>query len=345
MNHEVYMERCLQLANNGRQFVSPNPMVGSVIVHDEKIIGEGYHRIYGGPHAEVNAINSVKNRDLIKESTLYVNLEPCAHHGKTPPCSDLIIRMQIPRVVIGCLDSYAEVAGKGIEKMRKAGIEVIVGVLEAESLSLNRRFFTFHSKKRPFVILKWAETIDGYIDIERGGDNSGIAWITHPYLRIPVHKWRAEEMGIMIGKHTAINDNPSLTTRMWSGNNPARFVFDREAKLPNHLSILDKSTETHVFTEVEKDDQDRLTYMKIDYTKSTLKQVLDEMYRLEIQSVIIEGGRTLIQSFIDENLWDEARVFVGNKTFGSGSKGPLIKRRMKYFKQFGEDRILCFENY
>ncbi len=339
------MERCLQLAQNGRQNVAPNPMVGSVIVHGDRIIGEGFHQVYGGPHAEVNAINSVENKDMLRESTLYVNLEPCAHHGKTPPCSDLIIRMQIPKVVIGCVDSFAGVAGKGIDKMRKAGIDVVVGVLEESSLNLNKRFFTFHSKKRPFIILKWAETIDGYIDIDRGGENIGIAWITHPYLRIPVHKWRAEEMGIMIGKHTALNDNPSLTTRMWSGKNPVRFVFDRESNLPGNLSIFDGSTCTHVFTRMEKRTMDGVAYVKIDYEESTLKQVLDKMYELEIQSVIIEGGRTLIQSFIDEDIWDEARVFIGNKTFGSGSKGPLIRRKMKYFRQFGEDRILCFENY
>ena len=343
--HEQYMQRCLELAQNGRQLVAPNPMVGSVIVHQGKIIGEGYHHQYGGPHAEVNAIESVENKELLKDSTLYVNLEPCAHHGKTPPCSDLIIRMRIPRVVVGCTDTYEQVAGKGIKKMQEAGIDVRVGVLEKEARELNRRFFTYHQFKRPYVILKWAETIDGYIDIDRSAGDKGISWITHPYLRIPVHKWRSEESGIMVGSKTAENDNPSLNTRDWSGKNPTRFVLDRNLTLSGDLKLMDGSIPTFVVTEKKQDSTSPNTqHIQIPFDKNLLPNLLHHMYQMEIQSLIVEGGRLLLQSFIDQSLWDEARVFVGNKTFGSGAKGPLIRHKMDRFCQFGQDRILYFRN-
>ena len=341
---ETYMMRCLELAQKGKSTVAPNPMVGSVIVHNDIIIGEGFHRKYGGPHAEVNAINSVENQELLKESTLYVNLEPCAHHGKTPPCSDLIIEKQIPRVVIGCKDSFAKVAGKGIEKMEKAGIDVKVGILEKESRELNKRFFTFHEHKRPFIILKWAETIDGYIDVDRSIQNNGISWITHPYLRIPVHKWRNEEAGIIVGTKTALNDNPKLDTRLWFGKNPIRFVLDRNLTLPPTLSLFDGKIPTYIFTGKENENKINLSFIKVDFTVNLLQQILNEMYKLEIQSVIVEGGRMLLQEFIDLNLWDEARVFVGNKTFGRGAKGPLIRKKMDKFCQYGNDRLLYYIN-
>ncbi len=339
---EVYMERCLELARNGQGHVAPNPMVGSVIVHNDRIIGEGFHQKYGGPHAEVNAINSVKDQELLQASTLFVNLEPCAHHGKTPPCSDLIIEKKIPKVVIGCQDSFEQVSGKGIEKMRKAGIKVIVGVLEKESQHLNRRFFTFHQKKRPYIILKWAETIDGYIDIDRSSGDKGIIWITHPYLKIPVHKWRSEEMGIMVGTNTAENDNPSLTTREWAGKSPKRFVIDRDLSLPQNLNLFDGSIPTWVITTKSPKESKHYSFITIDFDKKMLQKTMEELYSLEIQSIIIEGGRELLQSFIDEELWDEARVLIGNKTFGAGIKGPLIRKKMEKFCQFGQDRILYF---
>lgn len=341
---EKYMNRCLQLAVNGRQNVAPNPMVGCVIVHQGKIIGEGYHQIYGGPHAEVNAINSVSDKSLLLESTLYVNLEPCAHHGKTPPCSDLIIEMKIPKVVIGCQDDFEKVSGKGIEKMRKAGIEVITGIMEKESLELNKRFFIFHKKKRPYILLKWAETIDGYIDIDRSHGDKGISWITHPYLRIPVHKWRSEEMAIMIGTNTAENDNPSLNIRDWAGKNPIRIVLDRDLSLPENLNIFDRKIQTYVVSERKRENTKNLSFIQLSFDNNLLKNLLIELYNLDIQSLIVEGGRQLLQSFIDQNLWDEARVFVGNKTFGSGAKGPLIRQKMVKFCQFGQDRILYFQN-
>ena len=341
---EKYMAYCLELARHGRQTVAPNPMVGCVIVNDGKIIGEGYHRKYGGPHAEVEAINSVINQEDLLKSTLYVNLEPCAHHGKTPPCADLIIEKKIPKVIIGCKDSFAKVAGKGIDRMRKAGIDVKVGVLEKESLELNKRFFVFHKQKRPYIILKWAETIDGYIDIDRNMGDTGISWITHPYLRIPVHKWRSEEAGIIIGTKTALNDNPKLNTRMWSGRNPTRFVLDRNLKLPEELSIFQGDIPTFIFTEKEAINKNNIKYLQVDFSNNLIPQILNHLYNFEIQSLIVEGGRTLLQSFINQNLWDEARVFIGNKTFGTGIKGPLIQKKMSNFCQFGNDRILYFSN-
>jgi len=341
---EKYMAYCLELARLGRQTVAPNPMVGCVIVHEGKIIGQGYHRKYGGPHAEVEAINSVSNQSLLTNSTLYVNLEPCAHHGKTPPCSELIIEKKIPRVIIGCKDSFAQVAGKGIDKMRKAGIDVKVGVLEKESLDLNKRFFVVHSEKRPYIMLKWAETIDGYIDIDRNSGNTGISWITHPYLRIPVHKWRSEEAGIIIGTKTALNDNPKLNNRLWSGNSPTRFIIDKDLELPKELSIFEGDIPTYIFTEKKAVNKTNITFLQIDFSNNLIPQILNYLYNLEIQSLIVEGGRTLLQSFINQNLWDEARVFVGNKTFGSGAKGPLIQKKMDDFCQFGNDRLLYFSN-
>lgn len=343
--HQLYMQRCLELARNGKQDVAPNPMVGSVIVHQGKIIGEGFHRVFGQAHAEVNAIDSVQDKSLLRDSTLYVNLEPCAHYGKTPPCSDLIIHHKIPKVIIGCVDPYSEVAGKGIERMQKAGIDVEVGILEKESERLNRRFFTFHKNKRPYVILKWAETIDGYIDIDRSKGDMGISWITHPNLRIPVHKWRSEELGIIVGTNTALNDNPSLNTRMWQGESPKRFTIDKDLSLPHHLSIYDGSIPTYIFTQSSKKSfQENIHYIQIDFDQNIIPQILNEIYKLNISSLIVEGGRILLQDFIDQQLWDEARVFVGNKTFGSGSKGPLIRKKMNRFTQFGNDRILYFIN-
>ena len=319
---ETYMMRCLELAQKGKSTVAPNPMVGSVIVHNNIIIGEGFHRKYGDPHAEVNAINSVEYQELLKESTLYVNLEPCAHHGKTPPCSDLIIEKQIPRVVIGCKDSFAKVAGKGIAKMEKAGIDVKVGILENESREINKRFFIFHEHKRPFIVLKWAETIDGYIDVDRNKQNNGISWITHPYLRIPVHKWRNEEAGIIVGTNTARNDNPKLDTRLWYGKNPVRFVLDRNLTLSPTLSLFDGKIPTYVFTEKASENKNNLHYIKVNFSKNLLQQILNKMYEIEIQSVIVEGGRRLLQEFIDLNLWDEARVFTGPAKFGRGIPAP-----------------------
>ncbi len=342
---EGYMKRCLELARSGMGQVAPNPMVGSVVVHEGKIIGEGYHRKYGEAHAEVNAINAVQNKELLKEATLYVNLEPCAHHGKTPPCSDLIIRMEIPKVVIGCVDSFAKVAGKGIDKMRAAGIDVTVGVLEEESIQLNKRFFIFHEKKRPYIILKWAETVDGYIDIDRSEETPiGINWITQPNMRVPVHKWRAEETAIMIGRNTAHNDNPRLNARDWKGINPLRIMLDKDFEMKD-LHLFDGSTPTLIFADRDMPAQENLEFVKLDFDKDIHSQVLDELYKRNIQSLIVEGGRTLIQSFIDKELWDEARALVGETSFGKGVKAPVLGLARQHSFQFHSDWVYVFKNH
>lgn len=365
MNADInYMFRCLELAKNGLGKVAPNPMVGSVIVYDGKIIGEGYHQQYGSAHAEVNAINSVKNKALLPKSTLYVNLEPCAHFGKTPPCADLIIKNNIKKVVIGCVDTFAEVAGKGIERLKNAGIEVVVGVLEEESLNLNKRFFTFHNKKRPYIILKWAETNDGFIDVDRGHEensnplkkktdgfgplhstrNDVNNWITSPLSKKLVHKWRSEEAAIMVGTNTALNDNPQLNVREWAGKNPIRIVLDLNLRLPNNIHLFDKLIPTLVFTYKEKKSETNLEYIQIDASKKLIPQLLETLYKKNIQSVIIEGGTMLLQSFIDENLWDEARVFIGNKTFNKGLKAPQLNIHPTSKEKVSDDVLLIYRN-
>ena len=320
---EIYMRRCLELAKLGIGTTAPNPMVGSVIVYEGKIIGEGYHKKCGEAHAEVNAINSVKNPELLEKATLYVNLEPCAHHGKTPPCSDLIVRKKIPRVVIGCVDSFAKVAGKGIEKLKKGGCDVTLGVLEKESRWLNRRFFTFHEKKRPYIILKWAETKDGFIDKKRKSEETVEQnWITNQLSKKLVHKWRTEEAAFMVGRKTVKKDNPQLTVRDWVGRNPARIVLDQKLKLSKDLKIFDNQSNTLIFNAKKEEQKDNLHYLKIDYEKDVLAQLMQRLYDLEIQSVVVEGGEQLLSGFIKKNLWDEARIFVGNKYFKAGVRAP-----------------------
>ena len=342
---EKYMLRCLQLAAKGRSTVKPNPMVGSVIVHNNIIIGEGYHQLYGKAHAEVNAINSVKDKALLSESTLYVNLEPCAHHGKTPPCSDLIVEKKIKRVVIGCIDSFAKVAGKGIEKMRNARIEVAVGVLEKESLELNKAFFDFHSKKRPHIILKWAQTLDGYIDINRKQDDAiGINWITHPILKMAVHKWRSEESAILIGNGTLLNDNPQLDTREWAGKNPLRILLSVDKTIDRNYKLLDGSTKTVIFSKSEDLHIANTNFIILDDNTTAIKQVLDFLYNKDIQSLIVEGGKATLQSFIDCNLWDEARILIGNKTFGEGLKAPIIAKKHQHSLNYNNDKIIYYNN-
>ena len=322
---EKYMDRCLELARLGAGDVAPNPMVGCVIVHNGKIIGEGFHRKYGEAHAEVNAIGTVKNTDLLSSSTLYVSLEPCAHFGKTPPCSSLIIEKKIPRVVVGCIDPFAEVAGKGIEKMKQAGIQVEVGMLEAECLWLNRRFFTFHQKKRPYIILKWAQTMDGFIDVDRTQAAFGQpTWISNELSRRQVHRQRAGEAAVLIGTHTAFKDNPSLTVREWSGNQPVRLVIDRRNHLPYDLHLKDGKTPTIVFTEEAGQSRTNLELVKVDFQVNIIPQILKFLYSRELQSVVVEGGQHLLQSFIDQGLWDEAHVYFGNTFFVKGVEAPRL---------------------
>ncbi|WP_075603437.1 bifunctional diaminohydroxyphosphoribosylaminopyrimidine deaminase/5-amino-6-(5-phosphoribosylamino)uracil reductase RibD [Saccharicrinis aurantiacus] len=342
---EIYMQRCLQLASVGLGNTYSNPMVGSVIVNNGKIIGEGFHHKSGEPHAEVNAVNSVKDKDLLLSSTLYVNLEPCAHYGKTPPCAKLIIDSKIPNVMIGCIDSFSEVAGKGIEMMEKEGINVKVGVLEQESLNLNARFFTFHNKKRPYVILKWAQTQDGLIDIDRTENNFGQpTWITNKHARQLVHKWRSEEQAILVGTETAIKDNPSLTVRDWSGKSPTRFLIDRTCRVSESHQILDRKHSTYIFTGKAQKATTNCKYITLDFSKNIIPQLLSEVYKLGLQSIIIEGGRQVLQSFIDANLWDEARVFIGDKWFIEGTPAPKLNLRPDEIKTVGNSELLYFTN-
>ena len=340
-NEEIFMKRCIELANKAMGSVSPNPMVCSVIVCQDKIIGEGYHEKYGSNHAEVNAINNVKDKSLLSKSTLYVNLEPCAHFGKTPPCSDLIIEHKIPKVVIGCVDSSSEVSGKGIEKMKNAGIEVVVGVLEKESRVLNKRFFTFHEKKRSYIILKWAESIDGFI----APKNQTVPfWITSNESKKLVHQWRSEEDAILVGRITAEKDNPSLTVREAEGNNPIRIVIDKDLKLSTDLNLFNTEANTLIFNSIKSDEKDTNKFIKIDFN-NLIESILQELYKQNIQSVIIEGGSKTLQSFIDTNMWDEARIFTTNKTLSKGVKSPTIEGEIISEDKIGEDalEILCNE--
>lgn len=339
------MHQCLELAKKGMGKVSPNPLVGCVIVHKGEIIGEGFHEKYGEAHAEVNAINSVGNQELLKESVLIVTLEPCAHYGLTPPCSNLIIEKQIPKVVIGTVDPFSEVAGKGIERMRNAGVDVQVGMLENECREINKRFFTFHEKKRPYIFLKWAQTSDGFIDINRDSGQFGQpTWITGEKALQRVHQMRAEEDAIMVGTRTALNDNPSLTTRLVPGKNPVRIVLDNRLHLPKTLNIFDDSAPTLIFNSLKKEAVGNLKFNRINFEKKVPQQIIKELYQMNIQSVVIEGGKQLLDSFKDANLWDEAYVFVGDKIFHSGVKAPSTPEKLVHFEILGKDELYIYRN-
>ncbi len=314
--HELYMRRCIQLAQMAEGLTYPNPMVGCVIVRNDKIIGEGYHRKAGEGHAEVNAIASVRDKNLLKDSTLYVSLEPCAHYGKTPPCSKLIIEMGVPRVVVGCIDSFSAVSGKGINMLREAGIEVITGVLEKECRHLNRRFFTFHEKHRPYVILKWAESADGFI-----GKTGQQIWLTNDACKTLVHKQRTTEQAILIGANTAINDNPSLTARLYAGNNPMRFVVDPHLRTISSLNIMNDGYRTIILNAQKTEDCGSVKYLKVDFN-GDINNILSAVYSEDIQSIIIEGGSKTLQPFIDANLWDEAYVYKSPAILHDGIKAP-----------------------
>ena len=329
--HKFYMRRCLQLASKGLGLTYPNPMVGCVIVCDGKIIGEGWHQKAGEAHAEVNAINSVEDKSLLPKSTMYVSLEPCSHYGKTPPCADLIVKMNIKNVVIGTIDFNNEVHGKGIEHLQNKGCNVTVGILEKKCRTLNKRFFTFHQKKRPYIILKWAETKDGFIFPEKEIiKNRKPIWISNTYSLQLVHKWRTEEQSILVGTTTAIADNPKLDARNYFGSNPLRLVIDKDLKIDDHFNLFDGRIKTIVFTQNKTNSNFKNgVYKSIDFTKNVANQICDYLYDVEIQSVIIEGGTKTLQSFIDENLWDEARVFTGDHFFKKGVKSPeIIKKRV-----------------
>ncbi|MBN2484846.1 MAG: bifunctional diaminohydroxyphosphoribosylaminopyrimidine deaminase/5-amino-6-(5-phosphoribosylamino)uracil reductase RibD [Bacteroidales bacterium] len=344
-SYKKYMQRCIDLARNGLGNVAPNPMVGSVIVYNGTIIGEGFHRNYGGAHAEVNAINSVKEKGLLPESTLFVSLEPCAHLGKTPPCSDLIIEKRIKKVVIGTTDPNSVVAGKGIKKLQGAGVEVIVGVLADECYKLNKRFFTFHLHKRPYIILKWAQSGDGFIDIHRApGTPVGPYWISTPVSRMLVHKWRSVEQAILAGTNTIVYDNPSLDTRLWSGKSPIRAVLDRKGRIPAQATVLNGKVPTLVFTEKTIENSPNVEYIKAYFNRDIIGQVLSVFYERGIQSVLVEGGARLTGSFIESGLWDEARVFTGNTNFGSGVKAPCIPQSPDVTTKILSDTLSVYRN-
>lgn len=325
MEEEKYMRRCIELAQNGLCNTAPNPMVGAVIVCNGKIIGEGYHVRCGEGHAEVNAIRSVKDPSLLKCSTIYVSLEPCSHYGKTPPCADLIIEKQIPRIVVGCQDPFSKVAGRGIQKLRDAGREVKVGVLEEECRYLIRRFITFHTCRRPYITLKWAESADRYIDLCREGGSPVV--LSTPLTSMLVHKKRAEHSAIMVGTRTALLDNPSLTVRRWYGRSPVRIVLDKDLTLPTSLHLFDGSAPTLVFTRQTDIPYNRLQqglveYVSLDYEQDILPQIMENLYTRNLQSLLVEGGSKLLQSFIDANLWDEIFVEESPIRLHSGVKAP-----------------------
>lgn len=320
---EIYMNRCLQLAQLAAGNVAPNPMVGAVLVHNDTILGEGWHQQYGKPHAEVKCLQNVaeSSRHLIDKSTLYVSLEPCAHFGKTPPCTDLIIANKIPRVVIGCMDYHAVVNGKGIEKLRAAGVEVTFGVMEKKALQLNQRFFTFQQKRRPYIVLKWAQSLDGKI---AKNDHKRVL-ITNDYTNRIVHKWRSEEAAIMIGTNTALYDNPNLTARLWPGKNPARVFLDSYLKIPSTHHLMDGIVKTIVFNSKKEAIENDLVFHKINFGSQFLQSMLRKLYSHNLQSVLVEGGAQLLQSFIDAGLWDEARVITNESmVIGDGLSAPVL---------------------
>lgn len=343
--HEKYIRRCIELAKNGLGTTYPNPLVGSVIVYDGKIIGEGWHKKAGEPHAEVNAIKSVKDKTLLKKATIYVSLEPCSHFGKTPPCCNLIIENEIPNVVIGTVDPNIKVAGKGIKRLLDAGIKVTVGILEEDCYELNKRFFTFHEKKRPYIILKWAESQDGFIAPIEKFEKKPV-WITNSYSRQLVHKWRSEEQAILVGTQTVIDDDPKLDVRDWKGHNPVRIVLDQNKRIPNSSQILDNQTKTIVFskskTTIEKENT---IFENIDFKENIAIQIAQVLYKHQIQSVIIEGGSQTLQTFIDAKLWDESRIFIGKIDFKTGIKAPSLAKKNFEKSTISDDELIISRNY
>ena len=316
------MLRAIELAALGAGRVAPNPMVGAVVVHNDTIVGEGYHEKYGGPHAEVNAINAVENPEILPKCTIYVSLEPCAHHGKTPPCADLIVEKGLKRVVIGCADSFTEVNGKGIERLKAANIEVTAFILEDKARELNKKFFTVQEKKRPFVLLKWAETRNGLIDHQHGNKDA-VTWISAPEIQPFVHQLRAENDAILVGKNTVLADNPTLTTRAFAGANPLRIILDSCCELLKDRAVLSDGKPTVVLNTVKSEIQENLRFVQMEDMQP--RSILFELHKLKVQSILVEGGAKTLQSFIDANLWDEAYQIIGQTTFESGTKAPNIQ--------------------
>ena len=343
---QKYLKRCIELALQGAGYVSPNPMVGSVIVYDNQIIGEGYHMKFGQAHAEVNAVNDVfakheNAKELLRSSTIYVNLEPCSHFGKTPPCADLIISNEIPRVVVGCRDPFDQINGKGIEKLKNAGIEVIEDILTDECLKLNKRFFTRIQKQRPYIILKWAQTSDGFF---APADKSQ-KWISSQNAKQLVHRWRTEEDAVLVGKNTALADNPRLNSREWPGRDPIRIVIDRRLDLPEDLHVFDQSQDTIIFNEQKTDLVDRIKYLELEDFDNLLPQLIAyQLYLMDIQSLIVEGGAETLNLFIKAGLWDEARVFTSPKNWNSGIPAPILSGKPGETQTVGPDVLNIWFN-
>lgn len=342
ISHEVYMKRAIELAQNGLGEVSPNPLVGAVLVHGNRIIGEGFHEQYGKAHAEVNCINAVPEEDkhLISESTLYVTLEPCAHYGKTPPCADLIISNKIPHVVIGHEDPYTEVAGKGIARLHEQGVDVTTFVCEEECTFQNRRFLMYHKKKRPYIILKWAESTDGFI----APKGNMPYWLTNEKSKQLSHKWRTEEDAIMVGYNTILRDNPQLTARFWNGRNPLRVVIDEQLALPKKAKVFDDKAQTIVLNFVRNEEQGNLRYIKLNSENNIAQEIAQKLYEQKIQSIIIEGGTRLLTKFIEQNLWDEARVFKTNHQLSEGVESPRFFAPVAEEKGIDSDRLFLYYN-
>lgn len=339
-NDEIYMQRCLELASLGLGKTYPNPIVGSVIVHEDKIIGEGWHQKAGDPHAEVNAVNSVKDSSLLCSATLYVSLEPCAHTGKTPACVNLILKHRIPRVIIGCEDPFIMVSGRSIKKLRDAGVEVISGILESKCKESHKRFYCFHTKQRPYIILKWAESADGFIAPTDQAKGKPL-WLTSQDAKILVHKWRTEEASILVGRQTAEMDNPFLTSRKWKGNQPLRLVIDPELKLSKDLHIFDDQSETWVFTRKLKENNLTNKFIQIPF-EYPLQEMMGIMHKKNISSILIEGGRETLQNFIKQNLWDEARIFYSLKKLGSGVSAPKIVGTLLSEEYISSDKLTTY---
>ncbi len=331
------MQRALSLAQLGRGSVSPNPMVGSVVVYNDRIIGEGWHKAYGGPHAEVNAIASVEDKSLLSESTLYVNLEPCNHFGKTPPCADLLIQHKLKKVVVANIDTNPMVAGEGLRKMRNAGIEVVTGILDKAGRELNKRFFTSMEKGRPYIILKWAETADGFIARE----NYSSKWISNELSRQLVHKWRSEEDAVLVGARTAAHDNPMLNVRDWSGRNPVRIVIDRFLRLDQKLNLFDASQPTICYNVLKHEEHQHLTLARID-EENFLSSLLEDLHRKKIQSLFVEGGAFTLNQFIKSDLWDETLVFKSPSTFKKGISAPEFKGTLVGDEPIGTDKLFYY---
>jgi diaminohydroxyphosphoribosylaminopyrimidine deaminase/5-amino-6-(5-phosphoribosylamino)uracil reductase len=335
---ELFMKRALELAWLGMGPVSPNPLVGCVIVHNHQIVGEGWHKRYGEAHAEVNAIASMADQSVLKDCTVYVNLEPCSHVGKTPPCTDLLIAHRVKKVVIANLDSNPLVGGEGIKKLRAAGIEVITGIREKEGRELNRRFFTFMEKQRPYITLKWAETSDGFIAHE----NFDSKWISNEHSRQLVHKWRTEEDAVLVGTKTAFHDNPELNVREWSGRNPVRIVFDRFLRLSEKLKVFDRSQKTLCYNVLKHEEHPNLSLVRVT-EENFVENSIQDLFKQKIQSVLVEGGATTLQLFIDAGLWDEARVFISDKAFGKGIVAPNLHGNLIHQESVFNDTLRFYQ--